>query len=348
MAKESMLTEAEKEAIRIDKFIFHIIIKDNAVPRYLNSVDISGEQRTFFRLRLAEAAQGRQYVFNVGSPLKDLATQILAADNDRFVELSRTIAANFQATHSSSTNDGVFIIATASTLNNRNLLFLVKLDHKKIYQYHVEDNRALLQEVQDTFSEDKTAIQKVALIDVNERVVWDVLVFDRGSRADKGNITDYFKRFLGAEARETESDLTRKALSIVNLWATQNKSLLDPSQGIAKYKKRGKDYLLNHDEFDTNAFVESVIQDENVVRRQTLKESFLSYMNENGLAHQNFSIKKSAINRSLTKNIRQTAEGVKIEWEGTEQDGKIDIPNQPDENGEYLIKIRTSNIISIQ
>lgn len=348
MAKESMLTDAEKEAIRIEKFIFHIIIKDNAVPRYLSSVDISDEQRTFFKLRLADAAQGRQYVFIAESRLKELATLILAADDERFVALSRTIAANFQSTHSNSTNNGVFIIATASTLNNRKLLFLVKLDHKKIYQYHVEDNRALLQEVQDTFSEDKTAIQKVALIDVNERVDWDILVFDRGSRADKGNITDYFKRFLGAEARETESDLTKKALNIVNQWATLNRAFLDPNQGIAKYKKRGKEYLLNHEEFESNAFGEAVIEDENGERRLVLMNSFLAYMNENGLAHQNFSIKKSAINRSNSKNIRQTAEGVKIEWEGSEQDGKIEIPNQPDENGEYLIKIRTSNIISIQ
>lgn len=112
--------------------------------------------------------------------------------------------------------------------------------------------------------------------------------------------------------------------------------------------KREVKYLLNHDEFETHTFVEAVIQDENVERRQTLKNSFSTYINENGLAHQNFSIKKSVINRSNTKNIRQTAEGVKIEWEGSEQDGKIEIPNQPDENGEFLIKIRTSNVISIQ
>ena len=40
MAKESVLSIAEKEAITIDKLIFHIIITDNVTPTYLDEIEI--------------------------------------------------------------------------------------------------------------------------------------------------------------------------------------------------------------------------------------------------------------------------------------------------------------------
>ena len=48
MAKESVLTNAEKDTIVIEKLIFHIILKDNVNPVFLNKVVISEEQQRFF------------------------------------------------------------------------------------------------------------------------------------------------------------------------------------------------------------------------------------------------------------------------------------------------------------
>ncbi len=350
MAKESMLTLEEREAIQIEKFIFHIIIKEDVNPRFLDAVEISDDQRNFFKARLADAAQGRQYLFNDYSETKEKSIQILSAvDEGDFIRLSREIAYKFKSTHNKNTNNGVFIICTASTLRNRKLLFLVKLDHKKIYQYKVNDNnQALLQEVQDTFTEDKTAIQKFALIDVNPDVKWDVLVYDRSSRAELGNITEYFKSFLGVYVRETEDDLTRKAVRTTREWATLNKSILNPNQGVATYKNLAQSYLNNHEIFDTDKFIEAVIQDENEDRRAILKASFLQHLENIGLAYQEFHINKNALNKKITKNIRETAEGVKIEWEGTENDKNIEISDTPDANGLYTIRIQTRRVIDIQ
>lgn len=126
-------------------------------------------------------------------------------------------------------NDGVFIISIAS-IRTRKLLFLIKLDYKKVYEYKLKNNKALLEEVKNTFSEDKTAIQKVALIDINPNVVWDVLVFDRSCPS---GITKFFGNFLSVIPRETESDLTKKAQSCARRWASLNKF-----EGIHPFKEK--------------------------------------------------------------------------------------------------------------
>lgn len=347
MPRESVLTTAEKESIVIEKLIFHIIIKDSVSPIFLDKVIITEEQQKFFKARLGDSAQGRQHVFLATSMLKPKVEEILEANDEDFVRLSKEIASMFKQTHTNSTSDGVFIISVAS-IGNRKLLFLVKLDHKTIYQYKLQGTQALLQEVKNTFSEDKSAIQKVALIDISSRVLWDVLTMDRGARGVNNYITNYFQSFLGVNPRETDSDLTKKVMNAARQWATSNKQQIDPKQEVSFYKSRAKGYLMNHDTFDTEAFVEAVVQDQDANRRETLKDSFRLFLQEKGLAGQTFTPKKEALGATNSKNIRRTAEGVKIEWEGNPADRGIYIPNTKDANGCYEIKIRTSNIEEIQ
>lgn len=127
-----------------------------------------------------------------------------------------------------------------------------------------------------------------------------------------------------------------------------NKGSIDPKQEISLYKNRAKGYLLNHDIFDTTEFIEAVIQDSDTNRRETLKNSFHSFLQNEGIAGQTFTPQSSAIPSSVTKNIRKTAEGVRIEWEGTPKEHGIYIPNTANANGVYEIRIRTSNIEEIQ
>ena len=167
MARESVLSMADKEAIKIEKLIFHIILTKDVKPVFLEELIITDEQQKFFKDRLADAAQGRQYIFSEDNPpIQDLAKQIVSASDEDFLKISKDITDRFKTTHTKNTNDGVFIISIA-TIKSRKLLFLIKLDHKKVYEYKLKGSKALLEEVKNTFSEDKTAIQKVALIDID-------------------------------------------------------------------------------------------------------------------------------------------------------------------------------------
>ena len=211
MARESVLSMADKEAIKIEKIIFHIILTNDVQPVFLEELEITEEQHKFFKERLADSAQGRQYSFTKDNPpIKQLTEKILNASDEDFLVISKDITGRFQQNHIGNTNDGVFVLSIAS-IKKRKLLFLIKLDHKKVYEYKVKSGKALLEEVKNTFSEDKTAIQKVALIDVDSDVVWDVLVFDRSKL---GGITKFFAKFLSVLPRETESDLTKKMQNV--------------------------------------------------------------------------------------------------------------------------------------
>lgn len=342
-----MLTAADREQIRIEKLIFHIILKDDLQPRYLNEVTITDEQRSFFRDRLSDAATGRQFVFLEGSSTKMKATELINCDNERFVELSKELASDFKSHHVANTNDGVLIVSVAS-IGERRLVFLIKFDHKTIYQYQVQDNdKALLKKIQDTFSEDKSSIQKVALIDVGNTVVWDVLVTDVVARPDKDYITDYFKRFLGVVPRETDSDLTRRAMQLAFSWARENRKDLPGSQEIANYKSRAYAYLSGNATFDSDAFINFVVLDEDSERQATLRTSFKRKMEEEGLYGQSFILVHSALNRKTTKNVRETKEGIRIEWEGSANDVNYSV-GERDENGQLTIMIKTTEIRELQ
>lgn len=345
MPKESVLSITDKEAIEIEKLIFHIILKDEAQPHFLDELQITSEQKKFFKDRLGDSAQGRQYIFtDQDSKVYQLTKKILTHPDQYFLEVSKDLTDRFKSTHPSTSNDGVFVIALAS-IRNRKLLFMIKLDHKKVYEYKVKGTTALLKEVQNTFVEDKSAIQKVALVDISKDVVWDVLVYDRSKPS---GITDYFGNFLNVLPRETESILTKKAVSVAQRWASDNKSEIDPLQTPATYKNRAVEYLLTTELFDTESYVKSVIHDNEKERRENLQKSFESFLTEQGLAGQSFEPNKSSLSKKERKNVRETAEGVKIEWEGDIDRYNIDIPNSPDLNGIYNIAIRTGRIIEIQ
>jgi hypothetical protein len=346
MARESVLSISDKEAIKIEKLIFHIIISEDAQPIFLEELVINAEQQIFFKNRLADAAQGRQYIFTSDDPLiKKLTKKIILASDSEFLDISKEIANSFHIAHrGKSTNNGVFIISIAS-IKKRKLLFLIKLDHKKIYEYVLQGNKALLKEVRNTFSEDKSAIQKVALIDIDSDVVWDVLVFDRSK---PGGITDFFARFLSVLPRETERDLTIKLQSAARKWASENKKNIDPDQEPSYYKNRARNYLMNTDLFDTSDYINHVIQDDDEDRRLKLKKSLNEYLENEGLAGQEFTPQKEALTPKEQKNIRQTAEGVKIEWLGDMSENNLDIPTQANQNGEIIITIKTSSVSEIQ
>lgn len=345
MPKESVLSVADKEAIVIEKLIFHIILKDDVQPYFLDELEITEEQTKFFKDRLADSAQGRQYIFTGEDvAVRKLTQTIIKAPDANFIKVSKDLTDRFKTSHTSNTNDGVFVIALAS-IKKRKLLFMVKLDHKKVYEYKLKGNKALLKEVQNTFVEDKNAIQKVALIDISTNVVWDVLVYDRSKPS---SITDYFRNFLSVNPRETESQLTSNAVSFVLKWASENRNLLDPEQEPSQYKNRAIEQLWNIDTFETDAFIKFVVRDDDSNRRSCLEASLHDFLIEKGLAGQSFDVNRNALTKKTKKNVRQTAEGVKIEWTGEPQDHNITIPNEPNNNGIYRIVIETSDIQEIQ
>lgn len=215
---------------------------------------------------------------------------------------------------------------------------------KKVYEYHIKDNKALLTEITKTFVEDKKAIQKSALIDVSEDYKWDVLATDR-SATGKLALRDYFSRFLSVVEKETPSTLTPKVISTIRKWAINNKASGDLSFDVSTYKNKVIDYLNGTAKFKTKDCIEAVLDGENDNKLEVLRKSLKTFFDLNGLTGQSFAPNKGRIDKAARKHIRRTAEGVVLEWEGNPEDLNITIPLSPDkEDGLYHILIKTSDL----
>lgn len=344
--KESVLSQEEKDSFEIEKFIFHIIIQEEINPLYLDAIELTPQQVNFFKERFIDVSEGIQHLFQdkKNSGFYDDCLSILADPDKNFIEVSKKITASFKGHHNKNTNDGVFITSLVKVEGTRYLIFFLKLDHRKVYEYTVEKKKALLHEITKTFVEDKKAIQKSALVDVSDHYGWDVLATDR-TATGRTALRKFFSDFLSVIEKETPSKLTEKAAGSVRLWAIANKPALDPKQEISAYKKRAIDYLSSTARFKTKDFINAVIQDENDARKEKLLKSFKDYCDEIGLSGQSFVPNKNSIDRKTRRNIRRTAEGVKIEWEGDAIENNIDIPPKANKNdGLFHIVIKTSRI----
>ncbi len=346
MAKESVFSQAEKDSFKIKRFIFHIIKQTDINPIFLDEVELSDEQSIFFQDRFSDASQGTQFEFNdkKTSEVYKNCKAIIEDPEKNFLKVSKDLTASFQTHHKKTTNDGVFITSLVSVMDKVDLIFLIKLDNRKVYGYLIKDQKAIMEEIKNTFVEDKRAVQKIAIVNVSDYRVWNVLAFDRNPSAGKA-IRDFFANFLAVHERETPYVLTGKIVSAVRQWAIANKSLLDPSQEVSSYKNRGIDYLRNANKVRSKDLINTIILDDNSERAKRLRKSLRSYLQEKGLEGQEFKPNSKALDKATTKNIRRTAEGVKIEWEGDAKDVNVNIPNEPDKNtGLYKILIETSRV----
>ncbi|MBT2563760.1 nucleoid-associated protein [Pedobacter sp. ISL-68] len=350
MPKESVLTEAEKQSFVIEKFIFHIIIQEELVPLYLDEITLTAVQLDFFKKRFVEVSEGTQFKFADPdqSELFRNCNDLLEDAEGNFLHASKKITYAFQAQHSKNTKDGVLITALVSSGKSK-LVFLLKLDNQIVYHYKVSRNRAALEEIKNTFVEDKKAIQKAAIIDISGDRVWQVLATDRSVRSAEAGITEYFAKFLGVIPIETATTLTKKAFRGVGRWAMMNQMDLDPDQESSSYKSRAVSYLANATIFKTKEFIDQVIMDEDADRKDRLTKSLKAFLDDIGISGQSFKPSKSTLSSSTTKNIRQTAEGLKLEWEGDARDSNLQLPkdNERDSEGMLKIVIRTSEIRNI-
>lgn len=352
MKKESVLNSLQLEHIEIEHFIFHVILpdrKDNPVEP-LNEVVLTPSQKAFFTARLKESAQGTQFVFlDDADHLKSKCTELLAAPA-HLVTISRQLAVDFAGRHKGNMAPGVFVIAIAKTIVSDNrpisFVFLAKLDNKLVYRYFLEESnggtRARMEEVTNSLVEDKSAIQKSALIDITDSFLWDVLAWERKGKAD-GDLTDYFKGFLGVKLREHASELTRRAVATVRLWARAIDSAdLPTGESAHTIRQRAAQYMKDHDSFDTDDFINTVIRDEVVDRKQRLSLLLKEKLSEEGISGQIFRPQPNSLPKKAQRLVYETVEGVRIELSQPKEDCGVTIE---DNDTGTTITIKTSKLL---
>ncbi len=365
MPKESTINSAQKASIELDKFIFHLIIVDNDMPTYLDEVSLTEEQKSFFKQRISEVAEGTQYEFidkehnSLNKECKKLLT-----DNTSFVEMSKNICMSFRTHHSGNMTDGAFVISTFNILNderNVELIALIKMDQRKVLEYELEDTPsgrvAKMREIADSFIESKDAVQKVAIIDVTNTFKWDILAKER-KKAE--GIAEYFKKFLNAQMIDTPSKLTIKAVSEVNKWTKLNiesvKSIpeivsltSDPASFFktkaVNFMKNNEGYSFNSDNFISNLVTIENLSNESKDKIDNLSKSLKEHLTTTGIYGQVFMPRPNSLPKSTIKTKKVTEEGVIIEWQGNPEDKGVKISK---ENTQTIVIIKTGHLEDIE
>ena len=364
MSVNATLTEAVRESIQIDSFIYHIIRKDAEKPDYTDAVKLNSEQKIFFEERIQAACDGTQFAFSApeNNSCKEDCEQILGDVDGKFKELSKRLTLRFFDAHNKSMSDGVFIVAVISVLisgERRSLLSFLKVDFSTVYQQKVNlvegESVVSLERVIDSLADSTQSLQKWAIVDPSDLFAWDVLASQRGITATKKDtevaISKYFRSFLQVHVRENASTLTRSSISEAGKWA---RSLTDlPTDMIrSDFRARAVNYFENNENFDTDSFIDQVLgayvkegmSEEESQARKALREShrqaFRETLAEAGIAGQVFESKPSSIPNANKTTTLKTRTGLKLIFQGQRDQHNIEII---EEGNEKVITIRTSH-----
>lgn len=355
--KEKSLSDAQIASLKIKKLIFHVIdvdAEETERVKPLNELILDADQNKFFLERIKSVASGIQYNFIEHAEHTKLPCQNLLEFENDFQANSITLAQGFASYHKKNMASGVFVVAIAESLYSEhesiNLVFLAKFDHRNVYQIIVKANddglgsHAIMQKVADTLVEDKSAIQKSALINLDaEKYSWDVLADERKLNV-KGEITDYFRNFLGVTLKEVASVLTKKAVQAVHQWAiARDPAELPDGEEKGNYRSRAVAYMESNTVFELDSYINAIIRDEvNEERKLRMEQSLRAQLDEAGITNQKFSTRPNSLPKKLKKQLWKTSEGITLEFFGEASD--LGIETKPRSDGvlgqEIVIKTR--------
>ncbi|MCD9470370.1 MULTISPECIES: nucleoid-associated protein [Photobacterium] len=357
------LNESVKKSLQIENLIYHIIRKNANLPTYNDEVELSDDQRVFFEDQIRSACDGTQFTFldPEHNTCRTDCISILDDPHTNLHDVSRRLANRFFEAHNHSMSEGVFIVAVVSILINderRKILSFLKVDYSKVYQQvrtEVSGRQVItLKLVMDSLADSPKALQKWAIVDPSHLFVWDVLALQRGkSKADMHTnvaISDYFRKFLQVNVRETPSALTALAVKEANTWSRRLDDL-PQDMNRADFKARAVNFFENTDVFNTDNYVDQVlgsyvnedmseeIKAERLILREKHKTSLLNALSTAGVAGQVFESKPLSIPNKSKKTTMRTIQGVIITYQGELKSNNIDIKMVGNES---IITIRTT------
>ncbi|WP_065204273.1 nucleoid-associated protein [Shewanella woodyi] len=352
--RESILNQGVRDSLEIHNFIYHIIETAKAKPDYLESVQLTGTQKHFFKDMLLETAKGTRYQFTdkANNTLVNHCQEIITDPDGKFVDTSKLIVSDFKKTHSGPMSDGIVIVAHASmVIKNvkQYFVFLLKVDYTKVLaQKRDPKNKGHVSftEIADTLSEDKKAIQKRALIDVSNTFDWDVLAVERGKSTSQLDteiaITKYFKDFLAVKLQKVDSSYSRMVPTKIYQWAM---SIGDPEAFLKKAK--AVDFIKINDgqPISMDSIRDLVCNDVDQAKQDDNIQTFNDFMDKHEFNGVQFIARKNSIvERDKVTKIRNNNK-VTIEWPGEPAAAGVTITYLADGSIEHRVISQIVNVI---
>jgi hypothetical protein len=324
----------------VERIIFHIVGPKLKTPLILTEVEDPSTHSDFFIDRLIETAKGTAYNFNAASGVKDQVSLAISSDH-AFVDCSEILATRFQELYE---NDKRLIPGVLMLLKIRcgekHYAAIIKYDDIKVISYKTQATidgkvKPILDLILNTFVQDKKALQKSALININNNA-GQLVCIDRSGK--NGDITDMFKKYLDSSRKFSHETLVDRLLLALIETATTQKDII-PTEIFRKIRTAAKDAISTLQSFNPkspatllHALFGPLHTDEKI------KSTFEKALKKQKIANE--TIKAPAgYYKKPAKKIRETQEGVRVIYTQEHVDsGAIKFEN---ENGYKSFKATT-------
>lgn len=292
--------------IIIDEFIFHIIHHGGDEPIFMTKTPL-GEYSQFFKERIAEIYDGNNFNFSDSSSFLEMVKE-LDSKPRKFLSLSKKLATSFHAHQDKRIKAGVMILIQARVKSEKKII-LIKYDNEDVITYKAKDGEAVLEKISNTFSKNKEALQKSAVVHFAESDYASVI-----DRSDRKNVTEFFKGFLGIERTYTKEELTEKVrVAFMNTVMKHKKQL--PPTFTSNSSNVFYDYVQEQASFDPELFPQRIF-------REHFKEEYTNTFAKE-LNNQKISGEVFKFNKNLKKPAKKkytTREGVTIQYDSMAED----------------------------
>ncbi|OAH17457.1 hypothetical protein AX289_30515 [Methylorubrum populi] len=308
----SFLTDEEKDALTIRRMIFHVVGKSLEDPILLDEIT-PPQHQDFFLERVKSSLRGNLFAFRDRSTTEDILREI-ATGGGNFTERTQALALDFQSRHKKTMSVGVFFIFELGAGDGATIYALVKYDNEDVVRYVLEAGGSSvpkLERFQESFVRKPEAMQKIALVRLDDGAGGRIMVRDRSNTA---HISDYFEGFLQARRVNAATDMSEKLMGALKDTFKANRDSL-PEEIKKSGVNRIYEVLRQGPRFDPEDCEPLVtacfgVQPENSKVRRDLVRN----LRNRGVSEETFDVSPERIQKPRRHRM-ETVEGVQISYD---------------------------------
>lgn len=325
-----VLTVAEREALRVENFIFHAVHHGQPEPTLFDEVPI-GDFEPFFVGRVIDTLKGNRFTFEEGSATLE-GLRAIDADPAEFVAVSKALATAFHDDDDGRYKQGILIVLSLVT-NGRRLYSLIKYDYgDRVLDVVERDAVAILTAVRKPLTENKKALQKSALIELGD-AGGELVVIDHSKRS---GITDFFRDFLQVTRTQSEAAMTT-ALTKAVLRTIQTHAGELPEAITTGWRQTLNGIALRRPEFEQDQLFPELF---GAHGSEAVRGTYCEQLAAVGLDGQSFRFDRDALPTAGPQKFR-TSEGIEI----TVPEAAAETFETVRDGDTYVITIRTSSVV---
>lgn len=336
----SFFSDAELAELAIQRMSVHIVGGGaEFVPR--EELDVDHDQ---FLLRVLKSiASDPVHTFNEISTTRATIEGIAKGDQ-AFCDGAQVLAHQFHQLHTSGhTSEGAFFVFEL-TVHDPDIRFyaLVKYDYRAVLELRHDDGVASLREIVEALVNDKTAVQKAAIVRTKAGAAEEELsTQDRMSRR-KPDLTDYFQRYLEVKRSRSDEELTKEAKVVVteSIRASKDRHGQPIPQAVARAIAVLRDAQTITEEVIKNAVWVGAGHPDDEDLKDEINRITQREIGRRRLSDCEFDTERRALPRAVKRRIK-TVEGVSVTFD-SDLEGRVVQMTRAD--GTTTITIQTQEI----